>query len=363
MNNSIIVAQVICWGALVFSCTTASAQSKEDQIVRESFVVLNEIMAIPVNGIPLNMLSDAQAVAIIPNVIKGSFVIGARHGNGVVMIRDENGGWHAPVFISLTGGNIGWQVGVQATDVVLVFKTRKSVEGLLTGRMTLGADAAVAAGPVGRQAAAATDSGLGAQIYSYSRSRGLFAGVSFDGSVIRTDTIANAAYYRAATPGGPVIIPAAAQQLGDLVIRYTQNNVVTNQVPVANQTPVRQASARAAQPVLGQQHSTQEVDHLRDELARLAPQLYGLLDANWQQFLGIPAQVFQGNGHPSVEAINQCLSHFETVRTDPRYAALASHPEFQSTYGLLKHYAYVLANTEQPLNLPPPPASPFDGRQ
>ncbi len=210
--------------------------------MRESFVVLNEIMAIPVNGIPLNMLSDAQAVAIIPNVIKGSFVIGARHGNGVVMIRDENGGWHAPVFISLTGGNIGWQVGVQATDVVLVFKTRKSVEGLLTGRMTLGADAAVAAGPVGRQAAAATDSGLGAQIYSYSRSRGLFAGVSFDGSVIRTDTIANAAYYRAATPGGPVIIPAAAQQLGDLVIRYTQNNVVTNQVPVANQTPVRQAS-------------------------------------------------------------------------------------------------------------------------
>jgi lipid-binding SYLF domain-containing protein len=363
MKYSTIVVQAICCGLLMFSCATASAQLKEDQSVRESIGVLNEIMAIPANGIPLNMLKDAQAVAIIPRVIKGSFVVGARHGNGVIMIRDEKGGWHAPVFITLTGGNIGWQVGVQSTDVVLVFKTRKSVDGLLSGRMTLGADAAVAAGPLGRQAAAATDSRLGAQIYSYSRSRGLFAGVSFDGSVIRMKPMANAAYYRAATPGGPVIIPPSAQQLGNQVIQYAGNNIVANPTPRARQVPAIQASAKTSQQILAQQHSLQEVDHLRNQLAKLAPVMYQLLDANWQRYLGIPAQVFQGNGHPSVEELNQCLKHFDAVYNDPRYSALANHPEFQSTYGLLKHYVHELSNSKQALNLPAPPVQQFGNRQ
>lgn len=363
MRYSSIVVQGICWGLLMFNCATASAQFKEDKTVRESISVLNEIMAIPVNGIPRNMLKDAQAVAIIPNVIKGSFVVGARHGNGVVMIRDDNGGWHAPVFVTLTGGNVGWQVGVQSTDVVLVFKTRKSVEGLLTGRMTLGADAAVAAGPLGRQAAAATDSRLGAQIYSYSRSRGLFAGVSFDGSVIRMNAMANAAYYRATTPGGPVIIPPSAQQLGGQVIQYAGNNIVANPASNARQVPAVQASAQTRPQILAQQHSTAEVDHLRDQLARLAPEMYKLLDANWQRYLGIPAQVFQGSGHPSVEAVNQSLNHFDAVRNDPRFATLANHPEFQSTYGLLKHYAHELSDNKQPLNLPAPPTAPVGSRR
>jgi lipid-binding SYLF domain-containing protein len=361
MNRSTIAAQLICWGILMCSSATVTAQSREDQIVRQSLEVLKEIMAIPVNGIPRYMLNDAQAVAIIPNVIKGSFVVGARNGNGVVMIRDEDGGWHAPDFISLTGGNIGWQVGLQSTDIVLVFKTRKSVEGLLTGRMTLGADAAIAAGPLGRQASAATDSGLGAQIYSYSRSRGLFAGVSFDGSVIRTDPLANATYYRAATPGGPVIIPASAQQLGNLIMEYTGNNS-SNPGAASSSVPAIQTS-QAGQLNLAQPQSSQEVDYLRDELARAAPRMYGLLDASWQQYLGLPAQVFQKNGHPSSEAINQCLSHFEMVRNDRRYAALANHSEFQSTYGLLKRYAFALANASRPLQLPAPPASEFGGRQ
>jgi hypothetical protein len=268
------------------------------------------------------------------------------------MVRDVNGGWHAPVFISLTGGNIGWQIGVQSTDVVLVFKTRKSVEGLLSGRMTLGADAAVAAGPVGRQAAAATDTNLGAQIYSYSRSRGLFAGVSFDGSVIRLDQIRNATYYRAATPGGPVIVPPNAEQLAMQVIRFTGNATQG-----ATQVPIQQASTVRGQQILAQQHSMQEVDHLRDQLARLAPEMYELLDVNWQQFLGLPAQIFQGHGHPDPAILNQCLANYEIVRTDPRYASLANQPEFQSTYGLLKHYIQVLSNNEQRLNLPAPPTS------
>ena len=357
MKCSADFCAAICFGLLVLNCSTAAGQFKEERTIQDSIAVLNEIMAIPATGIPQSMLKDAQAVAIIPGVIKGSFVVGARHGNGVVLVRDQNGGWHAPVFISLTGGNIGWQIGVQSTDVVLVFKTRRSVAGLLSGRMTLGADAAVAAGPVGRQATAATDTNLGAQIYSYSRSRGLFAGVSFDGSVIRVDQMSNATYYQAATPGGPVAVPPNAQQLAMMVIQYTGNSV-------PEPTPIMavQASATSGQQILAQQYSLQEADHLRDQLARLAPEFYKLLDVNWQQYLGLPAQVFQGNGHPDLEMLNQCLSHFETVRNDPRYAALANQPEFQSTYGLLKHYIQVLFSTEQPLNLPPPPSSGFGGQ-
>lgn len=374
--NSCKFVQLICLGLVLLGSTNANGQFKEDRIIQESTAVLNEVMAIPAQGIPRSLLNDAQAVAIIPGVIKGSFVVGARYGNGVVLVRDENGGWHAPVFINLTGGNIGWQVGVQSTDVVLVFKTRKSVNGLLSGRFTLGADAAVAAGPLGRQAAAATDSALGAQIYSYSRSRGLFAGVSFDGSVIRVDNMSNATYYRPATLGGPVIIPPAANQLGMQVIKYAGNQApVKTQVPAAaqiqssnqaqpplsNQVPAVQASALSSQQILAQIHSKHEVDLLRDQLAKLAPELYEKLDPGWQYYLGLPAQVFQGNGHPSTEVLNQCMNHFDVVRNDPKYAALANHPEFQSTYGLLKHYIQELSNSNQAINLPPPPMAGVGG--
>lgn len=358
MKCSSIIVQGICIGLFMLSYTTAIGQTKEDQIVRESIDVLNEIMKIPANAIPLKMLNDAQAVAIIPRVIKGGFVVGARYGNGVVMIRDEQGGWHAPVFINLTGGNVGWQAGVQSTDIVLVFKTRKSVQGLLSGRMTLGADAAVAAGPLGRQGAVATDSALGAQIYSYSRSRGLFAGVSIDGSVIRMKPISNANYYRALTPGGPVEIPANAQTLGNQIIHYAGNNVVVESAPLESIPTSNQALIETAQPILAQQHSMREVDQLRDQLARLAPEMYELLDANWQQYLALPAEVFQGSDQPSAEAINQSLAHFNAVQNDPRYSELANHPEFQSTYGLLKHYAHVLSNTKQAIELPAPPVGP-----
>ena len=113
------------------------------------------------------------------------------------MVRDEQGAWQAPQFVSLTGGSVGWQAGVQATDVILVFKTQKSIQGLMEGKFTLGVDAAAAAGPVGREATAATDATLKAEIYSYSRSRGLFAGVSLDGSALQIEYEANQSYYRA----------------------------------------------------------------------------------------------------------------------------------------------------------------------
>jgi len=184
---------------LMAPLTPVHAQARRAIGTVESAIdVLKDSAAIPEKGLPQELLREAEAVAIIPDVIKVGFVVGGRHGKGVVLIKDKDGNWTSPIFVTVTGGSLGWQAGAQATDVILVFKTKKSVERILKGKdkFTLGADAAVAAGPLGRQAAAATDVQLKAEIYSYSRSRGLFAGVSLDGSALRIDNRSNEAFYR-----------------------------------------------------------------------------------------------------------------------------------------------------------------------
>jgi lipid-binding SYLF domain-containing protein len=139
----------------------------------------------------------------VPGIIKAGFVVGGRFGRGVVIVRDEQGNWCPPIFITVTGGSVGWQIGAQSSDIVLVFKSRRSLDGILQGKkFTLGGDAAVAAGPVGRQAEAGTDVQFQAEIYSYARSRGLFAGVSLEGTAILVDNKADAAFY-----GQPGVTP------------------------------------------------------------------------------------------------------------------------------------------------------------
>ncbi|MGE5188653.1 MAG: lipid-binding SYLF domain-containing protein [Gemmatimonadota bacterium] len=157
--------------------------------------VMNQIMKIPEKSIPPALLANAQGLAIIPGVIKVGLVVGGQYGHGVLVIREKDGSWSRPVFVTLTSGSLGWQIGAESTDFVLVFKTRRSIDGILKGKYTLGADAAVAAGPVGRRAEAATDVKLKAEIYSYSRNRGLFAGVSLEGSALQVDDAADAAFY------------------------------------------------------------------------------------------------------------------------------------------------------------------------
>jgi lipid-binding SYLF domain-containing protein len=158
--------------------------------------VLTDLAGINLKEIPPKLLADAQGVAIIPRVVKAGFVIGGRGGHGLVMAKGKDGVWGDPVFVNLGGASVGFQAGVESTDVVLVFRSRKSLDRLLEGKgkITLGADAAIAAGPVGRNAMAGTDAKLEAEILSYSRSRGLFAGVSFDGAVIRTDAHSTAMF-------------------------------------------------------------------------------------------------------------------------------------------------------------------------
>jgi lipid-binding SYLF domain-containing protein len=175
--------------------TASVAEERQDARLITATQVLDELARMPEQSIPSWLLERAYAVAVVPDVIKVGLGIGGRRGKGALVIRKDSGQWSNPVFINLTGGSFGFQVGVQSTDVVLVFTSRKSVEGIVGGKVTLGADASVAAGPVGRQSSAATDIGLTSQVYSYSRASGLFAGVALDGSALTIDHSSNELFY------------------------------------------------------------------------------------------------------------------------------------------------------------------------
>ena len=181
--------------AFSLSAGASAASDRQDGRLMTATQVLNELFGMPEQNIPTWLLERAHAVAVVPGVIKVGLGIGGRRGKGVLVVRRDNGSWSNPVFVNLTGGSFGFQVGVQSTDVVLVFTSKQSIEGIVGGKVTLGADASVAAGPVGRQSSAATDIGLTAQVYSYSRASGLFAGVALDGSAITIDNRSNELFY------------------------------------------------------------------------------------------------------------------------------------------------------------------------
>lgn len=201
--NLISIALLILT-ALAMSPT--QARMTLDQRVDAATEVLQQLSRIPEQGIPPTLLQNAYAIAVIPNQIKAGFMIGGSYGKGILVVRRPDGRWSNPSFISMGAGSIGWQIGAQASDIILVFKSRKGVDNIASGKFTLGADANVAAGPVGRHTSAATDVQLKAEIYAYSRNRGLFAGVSLEGSVISIDKKANQAYYGAGASDAATIL-------------------------------------------------------------------------------------------------------------------------------------------------------------
>lgn len=185
----------------LLAATAAVAGEKEDQRARDAVRVLTDIQAIPESAIPDKLLDEARAIVIVPDTIKAGLVVGGRRGHGLLSVKSADGTWSNPSFVSLTGGSIGFQAGVQSADVVLVFRGDRGVESIVNGKFTLGADAGVAAGPLGRNASTATDGELKAEIWSWSRARGLFAGVALDGAVLAIDDGANEAVYgRDTTP-------------------------------------------------------------------------------------------------------------------------------------------------------------------
>lgn len=172
---------------------TAIAQAKEEAKLIEATAVLNDLRAQRDTRIPEWLLQRAYGVAVVPDVLKAALFLGARRGSGVLTVRDSRGRFSSPIFINLTGGSFGAQFGAQETDIVLVFTTRSGTEGIEDGKLTLGVGASVAAGPVGRQAEAAA--GVNAEVYAYSRARGLFAGIALDGTALSIDTKGNRAFY------------------------------------------------------------------------------------------------------------------------------------------------------------------------
>ena len=180
--------------ALTLLPRLALAQQAETDRVTEAARVLEEVLAAPDKGVPQAIIEKAQAIVVIPSTVKGALLIGAQRGKGVMSARTATG-WSAPAFVTLTGGSLGFQIGGQATDIVLVVTNERGIENLAQNTFKIGGDASVAAGPVGREATASTDYRMQAQILSYSRSRGLFAGISLAGSTIRADRDANERIY------------------------------------------------------------------------------------------------------------------------------------------------------------------------
>jgi lipid-binding SYLF domain-containing protein len=191
---------------LALGASAAYAQGREEARLLTAKQVLTELRTAPDQFVPQRLLERAYGIAVVPDVTKAAFFFGGSRGNGVLVVRGDDGRFSDPIFINLTGGSFGFQWGVQSTDAVLVFTTKRSIEKIASGKLTLGADASVAAGPVGRQATAATDPTVSSEVYSYSRSKGLFLGIALSGAAITIDGSANARFYnRGAVDAGDIV--------------------------------------------------------------------------------------------------------------------------------------------------------------
>jgi lipid-binding SYLF domain-containing protein len=239
------IAFGLLFSAILATATVANiahAGAREEGRLLTATEVLQEVQAMPDQRIPDALLSRAYGIAVIPDVTKVAFIFGGRHGNGVLVVRDSlSSAWSNPAFVSLTGGSWGLQAGAQSSDIILVFTTKTGIEGVAGGKLTLGADASVATGPVGRQGSAATDLNFNAEIYSYARTRGLFGGIALDGSVISIDRSANSSLYGKSGVTATEIFsaqsptaPATAQRFLDRLAQVTHSPVRGSPAPQAD---------------------------------------------------------------------------------------------------------------------------------
>jgi SH3 domain-containing YSC84-like protein 1 len=220
--------------ALMLVCALpVMAQKKENERINESAIVIKEILGMP-DGIPKELLNKANCIVIYPSVKKAAFVVGGSYGRGLITCRkgqDFSGTWGPPAMFALEGGSFGFQIGAQATDFVLLVMNESGAKSVMSSKVKLGADASVAAGPVGRAASAETDIVMRAEILSYSRSKGLFAGVSLEGSTMRSDDGANKALYgkelnaKEIAREGKVSAPAAAGRLLTILRKASPKHV------------------------------------------------------------------------------------------------------------------------------------------
>jgi len=221
------ISGILCGLAILTTTTLAAVaqdHAKLDERLTSAQAVIQEVMATPDKGIPQSILAGASCVIVIPSYKKGALIVGAQYGQGVATCRTHNG-WSAPVFIQLTGGSLGWQIGGQATDLVLVAMNQNGMQDMLKSKFKLGADAAATAGPVGRNAQASTDASMRAEFLTYSRSHGLFVGIDLDGTVLSQNADDTRAEYGADLPFDVVLkgnktVPANARAFVSTVAKY-----------------------------------------------------------------------------------------------------------------------------------------------
>jgi SH3 domain-containing YSC84-like protein 1 len=220
MRGLALVAVVLCSAPLI------RAETAQERL-KEATTVLNEVMATPDKGIPQDLLEKAHCAVIVPGMKAGGFVIGAKYGRGFAVCRREGGGWGAPGAVRIEGGSFGLQIGATNSDIIMLVMSDRGMRSLIEDKFTLGADASVAAGPVGRSASAQTDAQLSAEILSWSRSKGLFAGIALAGSTMRNDLDENKALYGREVHNKDVLMtamkpPASAQPLISALNRYSR---------------------------------------------------------------------------------------------------------------------------------------------
>ena len=204
LSNSIGIAAVAALAAIGLTCPTFAADidTKLDQKLTDATAVYHELLSTPDRGVPEALLKNCRCIAVIPHVLKGAFVYGGRYGTGVMSCRNPEGKWSPPSFVGITGGSWGLQIGGESSDLVLFFMSERGARSLMTSsKITLGGKASVAAGPFGRSGEASTDLKLDVEIYTYAKSKGLFAGLSIEGARLAADKKSNAQYY-----GRPVTV-------------------------------------------------------------------------------------------------------------------------------------------------------------
>ncbi len=211
---------------LVFLLTANVQADQADRrdLVKNAAYVMDEIMDSPYGGIPQTLIANAKAIIIFPTMLKGGFFIAARYGQGVATVRsDKTGSWGPPAFLTTVGGSFGFQIGAQAIDLILLVMTERGLNGLLKDKFTLGADIGIAAGPVGRYAEAGADILMQGEIYSYSRSKGAFAGVSLKGTVIMANKTANYEYYRQRLSSKDILISHRIKRVPESTRRFIED--------------------------------------------------------------------------------------------------------------------------------------------
>jgi len=221
VRTSGLAAMVVCAAALLGA---AQAQAQTVARLQNTVAVFDEVMSMGDRAIPADLLKKAECVAIVPGLKKGAFVVGGKYGRGFVSCR-KDGGWSAPSGIRIEGGSLGFQIGGTEIDVILTIMNKRGVERLFSTKFTLGGDASVAAGPIGRTASAQTDAAMTAEILSWSRSRGVFAGIALDGATLRADPDANLDLYGKRldirqTVTGSIAVPPQAKELIDRLSKY-----------------------------------------------------------------------------------------------------------------------------------------------